>query len=333
MRGDQGGAMEAAKLEGGDMRLRLECDNVHTRDSHIVFDQERHVYYVNGAIYPTSVSGFYSQFFKHFDAHKTVDKCYASWRSNKESKYYQLISYLQNIVRFPDDDSVKAEIIRSWSASGTAASGLGTKTHADIEMRLNDAPFDEANPDVCQFNDWLATKPGWKAYRTEWSLYDEESLIAGQLDALFIDEDGKYHLVDHKRVASMEVESRWKEKGTGFFSSVPNTNHGHYRVQQSMYSYMLRKNYGIEVTTMRLLQVHPTLSTYKEWLLEELKDEAAAAFQARAEQVKAGEITVKASVRKREREEISSEEIERLKKLMEFHKERAQEIAVILNID
>ena len=37
---------------------------------------------------------------------------------------------------------------------------------------------------------------GWSPYRTEWSVYDDKKMIAGQIDCIFLQRDTKeYHMV------------------------------------------------------------------------------------------------------------------------------------------
>ena len=39
------------------------------------------------------------------------------------------------------------------------------------------------------FLSWLSTKPRWSPFRLEWSLFNEDLKVAGQLDSLWIDLD------------------------------------------------------------------------------------------------------------------------------------------------
>jgi hypothetical protein len=177
--------------------LPLEEKNAHPRDKRVVFDAVAHTYSVDGKIYPTSISGFLHDFFPEFDAAKTVEQYYDKWASDKSSRYYQLIAYLKNVVGFSDERLIKAEIAGSWAASGRSASGAGTKTHRDVELRLNGVEHDAESTEVKQFEEWYSRHPTWKPFRCEWSLFDEKLLLAGQLDALFLDEEtGDYIMAD-----------------------------------------------------------------------------------------------------------------------------------------
>ena len=43
--------------------------------------------------------------------------------------------------------------------------------------------------EFCKFRAWLATKPRWSPFRLEWSLYNEDLKVAGQIDSLWVDLD------------------------------------------------------------------------------------------------------------------------------------------------
>lgn len=207
--------------------------NPHDLDKNIVFDEEKHTYTVHGVRYPGSVSGFYHEFFPSFNARETVDKYFDSWSRNKESSYYTFINYWKNRMGVSDHAFIKQEIVATWSATGNAASGAGTRTHKNAENRLNNLDYEADSPEMRQLTEWLATlPPTWEPFRTEWSIYDEESLMCGQLDALFVDtKTGEYHLVDWKRVNPMKEEGFRGQMGFGPFSSLPASNLGHYTAQ------------------------------------------------------------------------------------------------------
>jgi len=287
--------------------MLLERANPHPRDARIVFDEPTHKYYIDGdKMFTISVSGLLHDYFPHFDASKVVNQYYKRWSEDKSSKYFSLIRYLRHVVGIDNEDDIKAEIAASWSAAGNAASGAGTKTHLDIELHLNDdARCDTTNTDLAQFHAWRATPPynTWKPYRTEWSVYDEKACVAGQIDSLWVEligeeEEEVFHMVDWKRSKLIETKTSFGETGKGSFGGagkkpfdkLPNTNHGHYTVQQNCYAHMLRKHYGIECATLSLVQIHPDLPTFKVWPLQIMKEETAEIFKRRFMSVRDGEI-------------------------------------------
>jgi hypothetical protein len=194
----------------------------------------------------------------------------------------------------------------------------------DIELLLNeDARYDVTNADLEKYHAWRATVPDWEPYRTEcvlfffsmrcsdrprrWSVFHEEACISGQIDSLWRDKEGNFHMADWKarllvrsrqrrrghlllvqRCKHIELES--SEKGYHPFHKLPNTNWGHYCVQQNAYAYMLKTKYGIDCKTLSLVQLHPDVPTFLVWKLDLMPEEMALAFCQRADAVRAGEI-------------------------------------------
>jgi len=173
--------------------LLLATQNAHDRDDRIRFDPITHKYFVDGARYPSSVSGLIHDFFPQFDATKVIDQYYNSWKNNKENKYNPLIQYLTGIVGL-NDEMAKREIARNWSQAGNRASTQGTDTHLQIELCLNKEPHMMETPEFKQYEAWRKTHPTWQPYRTEWSIFSEPELVCGQLDSLWVDEHGKFHM-------------------------------------------------------------------------------------------------------------------------------------------
>lgn len=314
--------------------LKLAVLNAHPRDERIRFDAVEHRYFVDGCAYPTSVSGLIHDSFPQFDAPAVVNQYYERWKSDKNNKYAPLIAYLTGVVGL-DDELAKLEIARTWSANGSRASNAGTDTHLQIELYLNEEPCVTTSSEFSQFQLWRSTHPTWEPYRTEWSVFDEDSLMCGQIDSLWRDViTGEYHMADWKRVASMDLKAFRDEKGFHPFESLPNTNHGHYTVQQNAYAYMLEKNYGIVVSSLSLVQVHPDLDEYNEWPLRDIRHLVKKAFDARADRVRAGEIKVlddAALAAKRLKRAGDPEEVEASRKRSRALKARLHAIADALD--
>jgi hypothetical protein len=269
--------------------LKLELLNAHPRDARIVFDAELHKYFIDGLRYPSSVSGLIHEYFPHFDGPAVVKAGFDKWSTNRWNKYYRLIYYLRNILEL-DDEQCKSEIVRMWGASGHSASTQGTDTHLQIELCLNDADHQSASPEFQQYLAWRATHPTWQPYRTEWSVFSEPELICGQIDSLWVDDAGLYHMADWKRVAEMKTTGFRNECGFGPLKGLPSSNWGHYVLQQNVYAWMVETHYGIKVASLSLVQVHPDLATFKEHPLPRIDSSVESIMAERRRRVLAGEL-------------------------------------------
>ena len=117
-----------------------------------------------------------------------------------------------------------------------------------------------------KFRAWLSTKPRWSPFRLEWSLYNEDLKVAGQLDSLWIDLDngGTFVMADWKRARELLTNDvvvlerqAFGRMGFSCCSHLYDTAWSHYFVQQTLYAYMLASKYGLAVRKMMLVQCHP----------------------------------------------------------------------------
>ena len=117
-----------------------------------------------------------------------------------------------------------------------------------------------------KFRTWLSTKLHWSPYRVEWSIYNEDFKVAGQIDSLWVDLDNLNMLVmvDWKRARELLTndENELKRQSFGkmgysYCSHLYDTAWSHYFVQQTLYSYLLATKYRLIVKDLRLVQCHP----------------------------------------------------------------------------
>lgn len=216
----------------------------HPRDARIVFAQDTHTYFIDGSSQGvTSTTTFIHSFFPRFDANQVLSKM-----KNKAEK-------------FPGMSD--AQIKEMWSNAGKEASKRGTEMHAQIEAFYNDhVECKEREMEFfMQFHKNVIVASGYQPYRTEWSIFDEDLKIAGQLDMLFRRPDGQYALFDWKRVKELKIDNRW-EKGAGPCATLDHCNFIHYSLQLSIYKKLLETRYGIMIGEMNLAIFHPDNNNY-----------------------------------------------------------------------
>ena len=224
-----------------------------------------------------SVTGVWAEIFKanKFDATKTLDQYFDNWKCNDKNKYYQLIRYLQ-LMHKMDDAQIKKEISNMWTENGNCAAGQGTVMHLQFELFFNGDECDEAIPEFPQFLKFFKTDyPHFEAYRTEGSIFDRDVWVAGQIDLVVKDTNsGELVMIDYKRCKDplSENSNCWGRYGAAPFSRVPDTPWGHYAIQQNIYKWILRKNYGITLSKMFLLQLYGT-KEYSLVAMPDLQDE------------------------------------------------------------
>ena len=231
---------------------------IFERDNYIQFDEAAHRYSVDGYGDRRPVRSIIAQFFKAFDAqYWSMRKC-------------------------NNDPLAAAQLRDEWSMRGCVASQVGTYLHKQIEEYLNGRRDIEMECEVCYkgpykqicdkidiTREWTFFKAfdsvvGYTPFRTEWRVYDVDARMAGTIDLVCACPDGTYEIYDWKRsnkVNPTEV-NRWAS-GLNGLEHLTDTSYSHYCLQQNLYRYMLERNYGIRISRMNLVVLHPDYSSYR----------------------------------------------------------------------
>lgn len=229
--------------------LLLENRNLHKRDAHIIFDEEPHIYTIDGDSNYMSVTTWNHSHFSHFNADSVILNMMNSpkWPN---SKYY---------------GKTANEIKTLWENNGKEASTAGTKLHLDIEHYYNEIPVNNDSIEYRYFMNFVKDFPNLKPYRTEWMIWDKELRFAGSIDMVYENEkDGTLLIYDWKRTKSIDkVKPFMQFSHTDCISHIPDTNYWHYSLQLNTYKALIEKNYGKTVSAMSLVCLHPNKQNYQ----------------------------------------------------------------------
>lgn len=242
----------------------LSIKHRHPRDAAIHFDEPTHVYTVNGTYKGwTSCTGFIHNFFPHFDADAVIEKMMSSpkWPS---SKYY---------------GKTAKEIKAEWNSNGASASGAGTAMHLAIEQFLHGHP-EIIDPAIFSTPEWNYFTNFWNdvsgdlvPYRSEWEVWSEEYKLAGSIDMVFYRKsDDSYVIYDWKRSKEIKMTNSW-ENGNAPLDHLPNANYWHYTLQLNTYRWFLETYYGLKISDMYIVIMHPDNSNYQRFRLNRLETE------------------------------------------------------------
>ena len=249
----------------------------HRLDAFVEFSPECHKYYLlSGDLsdtqlssrreFPISVSGVWGAYFEAFDADAIIARYYDRWAENPSSKYYPMIAELRG--RGFADSKIKLRIKIQWSDAGELASLAGTRMHMEIEMALTGRFYDASLREMQTFKEQVIREfesRQWTLYRAEWTIYDKTVMVAGQIDAMFQDTQGGLHMVDWKRIRDdlcSTAGSQFHRYGSGLCDNLLDNKYNHYALQQNLYAALLSRQYGIEVASMSLVQLHPDRANY-----------------------------------------------------------------------
>jgi len=246
--------------------MRLEVENVHPRDKCIVFYEEKHWYSVNGSQPGDYISATtrISSMFPKFNENMVIKGILKSKKmSDPDYKYYG-----------HTEESIK----KMWEDNRVEASTLGTRLHRSIELFYNDVEQEE--PEVLMtkeyghFKSFYESHKHKKAFRTEWSVFDEDIKTAGQIDMCYMNEDGTVDLYDWKR--SKEIKKQgYRLSDTAYepIDGYPNTNFWKYSFQLNLYKYMIEKNYGFKVKDMYIVVFHPNNDSFRKYKISDLSED------------------------------------------------------------
>ena len=248
--------------------LQLATRNAHPLDARITFDETEHVYTLDQSIqFPVSVSGVWARFFAPMDMVGTATQYFHKWAADTDSKYHEFISSRRKAGLL--DDVIVEAIVAGWRELGSTASRQGTYMHRQIELYLNGEECDETLPEMKQLQQFLQdfAVPGMLVpFRTEWSVFDERRMVAGQIDCIFKhSERSEFHMVDWKRCAKLldpEAGAMFNKHGLPPCDFLVDNAWSHYAMQQNIYAAILADRYGMELKSIHLLQLHEKQTHY-----------------------------------------------------------------------
>ncbi len=239
------------------------------QDKDIKFYPWEHKYIYKDLEEFTPISSVYSSFFKKFDA---------MYWSEKKSV----------------GGLAQHRLLEEWRAKGAEASECGTFLHEQIEMfLLGKKPKFDYNfvfaGNIIKQQKTLNIETEWgyfkrfmeenniTPFRTEWRIFDPEYKIAGTIDLICRDGDA-FSLYDWKRSKKIvndqgEIDQSCHSMGLYPIEHLADNTYIHYSLQQSLYRYILEKNYGIKIKDMFLLVLHPNYQRYYKVKVDYLKEE------------------------------------------------------------
>lgn len=244
--------------------------NPHIRDKFLTFNEEQHIYTINGDSNYISVTTWVHNHFEKFDADEIINKM-------MNSKYWYKNKYYGKTIN---------EIKQLWENNRINAAELGTKLHYDIEAYYNNYPQDNYSIEYKYFINFDENHNHLKPYRTEWMIYDEELKIAGSIDMVFINDDNSLMIYDWKRSKNIiKTKPFLTFSNNEVISHIPDTNFWHYSIQLNTYKAIIEKNYNKIINKMVLVCLHPDNNDYIIYNVPNLQDEILSLFNIRRNQL------------------------------------------------
>jgi hypothetical protein len=241
--------------------------NSHSRDKRIEFYPEPHIYTIDKTPAP-SASTIISKFFPEFDSP------YWSRRKAIERLTLEGAELTESNIQ-----KVANQIAKGWKDKGEKAAQEGTYLHEQIEKFYLNQDY-ERTEEFSLFEQFVSDHREIKPYRSEWRVFDEDHHIAGTIDLISKNGSG-YEIYDWKRSKKVVnpisgkpiCDNSW-QCGVGQLNDIDDTSFNRYCLQQSLYRYILEKNYNLKISKMFLIVLYPDNDRYYKVPVPYQKDRA-----------------------------------------------------------
>ena len=233
-------------------KISFNDQNKHINDKRIKFYSEKHIYTIDGVPAP-SASTIISRFFPEFDS--------IYWSNRKASSLGMTAN----------------DVAKMWADKGKKARDQGTFLHEQIENYYLGLNYEETE-EFDQFKNFIKDHYDLRPYRSEWRIFDDILNIAGTID-LIVANGNTHDIYDWKRSKKVvnfngqPIEQNQWQQAVGGLSYIDDTSYNRYCLQQSLYKFILEKNYGITVDNMYLIVMYPDNQNYYKIKVPYLKSE------------------------------------------------------------
>lgn len=165
----------------------------------------------------------------------------------------------------------KKHIKELWDIKTKVGKVKGTELHQYIEHFFIYNIKNEVSllniKEVEYFHNFLKDYSFLKTAQVEYPVYDLDLGIAGTLDYLSIDEQGRYWLIDWKTNKNISKYSKTKFKEP--INYLQQSDYNIYSIQLNIYKHILEKHLGITIYRMMLVHLNSTNKNYKVFDIDE----------------------------------------------------------------
>ncbi|TCC98726.1 hypothetical protein [Pedobacter hiemivivus] len=169
-----------------------------------------------------------------------------------------------------DENRAEEEVLIEFLMIRDEAAERGTYLHNQIENYLKEREF---IPDFTEFDLFLSffnneiKARNLQFYDAEKRIVSKRYNVAGTIDCLFKKSDKEeFVMLDWKRSKKLIIDGRPRLFGYGYALSelnhFDNSSYNKYCLQQNIYKYIAENEYGIKISSMKLVVLHDEYSTY-----------------------------------------------------------------------
>lgn len=169
-----------------------------------------------------------------------------------------------------EENRTEEDVLDEYLLMRDEAAEKGTYLHNQIESFLKQNKFDSDSKEFELFIDFYnkEIKPrNLLFFDAEKMIFSDKYNVAGTIDCLFKKENkDEYVMLDWKRSKKLIIDGRPRIFGYGYalseLSSLDNSSFNRYCLQQNIYKHIAEKEYGMKISSMKLVVLHENYSDY-----------------------------------------------------------------------
>lgn len=169
-----------------------------------------------------------------------------------------------------EENRTEEDVLDEYLLLRDEAAEKGTYLHNQIECFLKQNEFDSDSKEFELFLDFYnkEIKPrNLQFFDAERMIFSDKYNVAGTIDCLFKKENkDEYVMLDWKRSKKLIIDGRPRIYGYGYalseLSSLDNSSFNRYCLQQNIYKLIAETEYGMRISSMKLVVLHENYTDY-----------------------------------------------------------------------
>lgn len=169
-----------------------------------------------------------------------------------------------------EEDRTEEEVLDEYQLMRDEAAERGTFLHNQIENFLKKTDFDSDLKEFDFFLDFFnneITTRSLEFFDAEKMIFSDKYNVAGTIDCLFKKKNKEeFVMLDWKRSKKLIIDGRPRIFGHGYalseLNSLDNSSFNRYCLQQNIYKIIVETEYGMKISSMKLVVLHENYSNY-----------------------------------------------------------------------
>jgi hypothetical protein len=169
-----------------------------------------------------------------------------------------------------EENRTEEDVLHEYLEMIFEAAEKGTRLHNQIENFLKKTEFDSDSTEFELFLDFYNKEIKARNlifYDAEKMIFSDKYNVAGTIDCLFKKESkDEYIMLDWKRSKKLIIDGRPRIFGYGYalseLSSLDNSSFNRYCLQQNIYKHIAETEYGMKISSMKLVVLHENYTGY-----------------------------------------------------------------------